>query len=154
MLFDIYPLVIHYPIAFLTFYSLLELLRFERLREEVYWFHLKAITLLVGWLSAVVALVAARMNYHQMEGVRLVEMHELFSYLVVLVYGVLLVGYLYEWFQPNKFSKFILRPALSIVLALVGLFSIVTMGGLFGAMVYGTQFDPWMKPIYILLGVY
>ncbi|MEX0919156.1 MAG: hypothetical protein WDZ64_00195 [Parcubacteria group bacterium] len=154
MLFDIYPLVVHYPVAFLTFYSMLELIRFRSLTEKPYWFYIKAITVVVGEISAIVAVISARASYHYVEGIRLVDMHEIFGYITAIIFGIIALTYLMEWFGPTKFSSFIMRSWVIIPFSLIGLFFIVVTGGLFGAMVYGTQFDPFLKYVFIWLGVY
>jgi len=56
---DFHPLVIHYPIAFLTTYAIFELLRFKKLLDLPYWLYIKATLLILGEISAVVTLIAA-----------------------------------------------------------------------------------------------
>lgn len=54
-----YPSIVHFPIAFITFYSLLELISVKFLERKPYWFYIKAITIFAGTLSAVVAVVSS-----------------------------------------------------------------------------------------------
>lgn len=143
---DIHPLVIHYPIAFLTTFAVLELLRFRKLLGLPYWFYIKAALLTVGEISAIVTVVAAFMSNALASDIRLVEMYKLFIAITALIFGLISLIYL-------KWPK-ILRPEIIIPLTLIGLFFIIVAGGLFGATVYGTQFDPFLAPVFKLLDVY
>ena len=144
---DFHPLVIHYPIAFLTTYAVFELLRFSKLLELPYWFYIKAVLVTVGELGAIVTVIAAEMSTSALAGESaLADMYKIFVLITAVIFGIITLGYL-------KWSK-ILRPSIIIPLALIGLFFIVVAGGLFGATVYGTQFDPYLAPIFKLLNVY
>jgi uncharacterized membrane protein len=156
MIFDIHPLVIHYPIAFLTVYSLAELLRFRKFMELPYWFFIKASLVIIGTFSAIVTYIFALLSPAlQMES-RLVDMYKIFMLLTAILFSVIAYAYLYEWKRPGSSSlaRFILRPKIIVTLSLVGMFLIVLAGGLFGATIYGTHFDPYLKPFFLLLGVY
>lgn len=136
---DFHPLVIHYPIAFLTTYCLLEILRLEKLPE------VKVTLLYLGEVSAIVTLIAAIFSTSTLAGEsRLGDMYKIFMLMTVIVFGSISLLYL------KKYAK----PALVAPLALIGLFFIVVAGGLFGATVYGTGFDPYLAPIFKLLNVY
>lgn len=132
---DFHPLVIHYPIAFLTTYAVFEILRFKQSKE---------IILYVGEISAIATLIITMFFSESMnlEG-RLVDMYKLFMFSTVLIFGLSSIFYL------KKSNSFLIIP-----LAIVGLLSIVIAGGLFGATVYGTHYDPYLAPIFKLLGVY
>ncbi|MDO8565169.1 MAG: hypothetical protein Q7R67_00890, partial [bacterium] len=90
-------------------------------------------------------LVAAYLSTSTLAGESaLGNMYKLFMLITVLIFGVIVGLYLKNY----------IKPAVIIPLSAVGLFFIVVAGGLFGAMVYGTKFDPFMAPIFKLLNVY
>ncbi|MDO8565480.1 MAG: hypothetical protein Q7R67_02585 [bacterium] len=142
---DFHPLVIHYPIAFLTTYAVFEILRFRKLASLPYWFYLKRALVILGEISAIVALVAAYLSTSTLAGESaLGNMYKLFMLVTVLIFGVISGLYL-----KNR-----VKPAVLIPLALIGLFFIVVAGGLFGAIVYGTHFNPFLASTFQFLNVY
>ncbi len=142
---DILPLVIHYPIAFLTTYCLFEFLNFRRLTSLLYWHNLKFILLILGEVATVATLIAAIFSTSILAGEsRLGDMVKLFILITVLIFAI----------QSTLYIKKVQNKYVMLSLALVGLFAIVVTGGLFGAVAYGTHFDPFMAPIFKFLGVY
>ncbi len=141
---DFHPLVVHFPIAFLTVYSLFELIRFQRVLEKPYWFFVKKVLIIVGWAgSLVAALTGFIASGWVIDGPRIFLMHRSFALLTIILSTVSAILYL-----KNKHNKVL------IIFALLILISITITGGLGGAMVRGTTFDPLMAPIFKLLGVY
>ena len=53
---NIHPLFVHFPIALLCIYSLLELIRFKKVLSRGYLFYTKAILVILGTVGAVAAL--------------------------------------------------------------------------------------------------
>lgn len=143
---DLHPLVIHYPIAFLTTYAVLELLRFRKLLDLPYWFYIKATLVMLGELGAIATVVAAQMSPNLAGESALVDMYKNFIFITAVIFGVITLAYLK---RPKM-----LEPVVIIPLAVIGLFFIVVAGGLFGATIYGTHFDPFLAPIFKLLSVY
>lgn len=143
---DLHPLVIHYPIAFLTTYTVFELLRFKKLLDLPYWFYVKGVLVILGEVSALMTLLTAMVSINLAGESRLVFMYKLFIFVTAIIFGVISSGYL-------KWPK-LLQPAVVIPLSIIGLFFIVVSGGLFGATVYGIHFDPFLGPIFKLLNVY
>ena len=141
---DFHPLVIHYPIAFLTVYAVFELLRFKWLTGLPCWFNIKVAILIIGEISAIATLLAAVASDALSIESALADMYKLFMFITAIVFGIIAILYGYK-----RTNTFILIP-----LAVVGLFFIVVAGGLFGATVYGTQFDPYLAPIFKLLRVF
>ena len=143
---DVHPLVIHYPIAFLSTYAVFELLRFRKLLDLPYWFYIKATLVIVGELGAIATAIFAQISPNLVGESVLSDMYKNFIIITAVIFGIITLGYL-------KWPK-ILRPAVIIPLAVIGLFFIVVAGGLFGATIYGTHFDPFLAPIFKLLKVY
>lgn len=148
---DLHPIVVHFPIALLSLYAVFELIRFKKVIDQPYWFYIKAILLICGTLGSYVAILTGPEGEHSI----LKERHEMFAQLTSFLFTIISSGYLYKWYKPfNRYSAFIQKPAISIILAFLGLVTITITGGLGGALVYGTHFDPFMAPIFKLLGVY
>ena len=143
---DFHPLVIHYPIAFLTTYAVFELLRFRKLLDLPYWFYIKATLVIVGELGAIATVITAYMSIGLAGENVLADMYKNFILITAVIFGVITLAYL-KW--PKMLELVIIIP-----LSFIGLFFIIVSGGLFGATVYGTHFDPFLAPIFKLLNVY
>lgn len=167
---NLHPVFVHFPIAFLTLYAGLELLRLKRLTDLPYWFYIKAVLVIAGSLGSLVARqtgeTAARGLENDSVLHNIIEKHELFANLSVFTFGILAACYLVQWIYKdtrlketqNKFCKFcfgisnwVLGTPISFFLALTGLAVLTITGGLGGAMVYGPKADPFFEPVYNLL---
>jgi uncharacterized membrane protein len=148
---DLHPILVHFPIGLLTIYAILELIRFKKIMVKPHWFHTKATFAIIGALFACLAYLTGPEGG---EGTRLHEMHHTFATFTLIIFFVIALAYLLEWIKPSKYSLFIMRPYIIIPLAILGLICITITGGLGGAMVYGTHFDPFMAPVFKFLGVY
>jgi len=155
---DLHPIVVHFPIAFLLFYGLFELVSVRKLMAKPYWFYVKAVFIILGALGAVASLLTGEEGIHYGENIALLETHEAFAQATVVVSIFISLIYLVAWFGRDKFQlvawKFLANRGAMIPLAIAMIALIVITGGLGGAIVYGTDFDPLMKPIFQLLGVY
>jgi uncharacterized membrane protein len=147
---DFHPILVHFPIALLTLYAVLECVRFKRAMEVMHAFHVKATLVIFGALGA----AAAYATGPDVHGSPLVAVHERFATITLIIFSVIALSYLFELFKSNKYSAFVHRSYIIIPLAVLGLIAVTITGGLGGAIVYGTQFDPFMAPIFKLLGVY
>ena len=141
---NIHPIVIHFPIAFLTVYAIFELIRFQKVIDKPYWFNVKKILIIVGWISSIVgALTGLLTTNWTIQGPRIFVMHEIFALTTIALSTIATIFYI-----KNKQSKIL------ILIAALILISITTTGGLGAAMVRGTNFDPLMAPVFKLLKVY
>lgn len=148
---NIHPIVVHFPIALLTVYSLFELVRFARVREKLSWFEIKAVLVILGTLGALLAWLTGP----EIVGSRLNEMHGLFGTFTLVVFSIIALAYALQWKWPfNPYSNFVLKSSVIVTLSLLGLALVTITGGLGGAMVYDTHLDPLMAPIFKILGVY
>lgn len=166
---DFHPLIVHFPIALLVVYSLLELVRMRRLEEQEWWLMVKTVFLVIGTLGAGMALmtgdVAAELNGR--EG-PLLQLHEWFAQASSFVFGILTVHYLiasarrlsiHEKFRKEAYPLFarvyavneqLFRPWLTVLLAVAGLIGMSIVGALGGALVYGPNADPIVSFVYNL----
>ncbi|MBX4199031.1 hypothetical protein KW800_02020 [Candidatus Parcubacteria bacterium] len=141
---DLHPIVIHFPIALLTLYAIFELVRFERVLAKPYWHYVKKVLVLAGFAGSLVAALTGLITANfTIVGPRIFMMHEFFALATILLSGIASGFY----FKNNQHRAL-------IVIAILILICITITGGLGAAMVRGTHFDPFMAPIFKLLGVY
>lgn len=149
---NLHPLVVHFPIAFLMMYSVFECIRLRRITEKPYWFNIKAILVIIGFLAA---LAAAVTGPRVEDPPRILELHQRFATTTILIYGIVALHYFLRWARHEGIHHRIptLPDWVVILLSLLGLGAIVITGGIGGAMAKGLEFDPFMAPIFRLLGL-
>ncbi|MEK7186865.1 MAG: DUF2231 domain-containing protein [Patescibacteria group bacterium] len=154
---DLHPIIVHFPVALLTLYGIFELFSVRRIARKPYWFYVKAVLVIFGALGALAAWLTGESASHYVEGVALVDMHASFAGATVILSSVIALIYLLVWFGKEKVQeyawKFLSNRGAMIPLALALVVLVIITGALGGAIVYGTQFDPFMAPIFHLLGV-
>lgn len=167
---DLHPILVHVPIAFLSFYSVLELFSiFKGIRKSSTVFNLKSFLLAIGFIGAVIAAAAgdnARFLNSEFLNPNLVELHEEFAGATEAVFAILTVIYFTMIVTRYRdirmyLSKFSLRLTaliekcgvfffkhfyITVILALIGLVLVSITGALGGALVYGsTSKDPFIN---------
>ena len=169
MTYNIHPLFVHFPIAFLLLYSLIRILPFERLVPSLSWRHIQQILLLAGVLGAFLSNTTGEIAEHLIRPEEaLVEMHAFFALASTWIYGLLLGGEILFILNPYLSKKFPLgslttllikietlltNRTLTLVLAVLGVVAISLTGLLGGVMVYGTSADPLAPFILKILGL-
>ena len=168
---NFHVVVIHFPIAFLTLYSVLEIISIKRLQNKPYWFYIKAVLVILGAVAAVVARQTGELLIAASKGPlpRVLELHKLFGTITAALFLVIAFVYVVEWVKKcgscawleHKSSAWLWhiflkiqgalyrRPVL-VLSALAGLATITITGALGGSMVYGPETDPMGKFIYHL----
>ncbi len=152
MTYNIHPLFVHFPIAFLFLYSIIKIVPFKKWLPNVSWKHIERVFLLVGFLGALAAIITgsiAKNLIHPNE--QLVAAHATFALLTALIYGLLLLGEIISFFKARE--NFLCDGLISKLLALSGLMSISITGMLGGVMVYGLSADPLAGVVLKLLGI-
>lgn len=160
---NIHPLIVHFPIALLSVYAVLELLRIKILTRQPYWFYVKAVFLFLGSASSLVAFQTGELAAELLEGEesnKLIELHSTWAAITVLAFGVLAVGYFVAWVKPCgvpflrnvllgriiwsfavRIQTILTETFLVIVVALIGFISLLITGALGGIIVYGSDSD-------------
>lgn len=162
---NFHPLIVHFPIAFLTLYAVLELLSFFKFFKNSYWFNVKAILVILGALGAKFAIIAGEMIEERFENVKdLVELHSKINETATFIFFIIALCYAFEWLRRGnekilpkalmelavKIKSVVLDTPLIYFLSLVGL-SLITIGAaLGGAIAYGKDVDPFVSFIYSL----
>lgn len=169
MQYNIHPIFVHFPIAFLMLYSIIKILPFNKWLPKIAWKQVELVLLVPGVIGAFVASSTGEMAEHLVNPPRqLVEAHSTFAGIATWAYVLILVGELLFIFVPkilNKFNtsnltkfliliqKLLTNKKISILLVVVGLVSITITGLLGGVIVYGATADPFAKIILNILGI-
>lgn len=168
MTYNLHPLVVHFPIAFLFLYSVIKILPLQTWFPLVAWKHIERTLLFFGVLGAFVADSTGEIAEELFRpDHQLVEIHETFASVTVVLYSMLLVGEIVSVFRlryEHKLTKTIhtiavciekllCHPILSRIIAALGFIAISTTGLLGGVMVYGVTADPFAEIVLKLLGI-
>lgn len=165
---NFHPLIIHFPIAFLTVYAILEFIRIKKIQDLPYWFYVKAALVVIGSASTIPALFSGKLIEHGFQDRRhLVNVHSFWAELTTVIFGIIALSYFIEivarnnlfgiklgksldsiWQIKQKFSKIVLETKLVLLLALLGLVAVIITGALGGIIVYGPSLDPFTQFIY------
>ncbi|MFZ2832246.1 MAG: DUF2231 domain-containing protein [Minisyncoccia bacterium] len=175
---NIHPLLVHFPIAFLTLYAICELIRFNQITKQNYWFYFKAMLVIAGTITAQIAAGTGGMIEEMFaEGPKadaiknaIVPAHEMTAEAGSGIFLILALTYLVLWVNRDASEEFLTRnPRFAklmrlasplanwisqtkaiLILSILGLVSLTLAGGLGGAMVHGTDADPLISFIYRL----
>lgn|SRR5512135_150747 len=164
---NLHPIFVHFPIALLTVYAVLELARFKKLQERLYAFHVKATLVILGAVSSIPAYLTGSEQLEAMPPAspfyRTVVIHSHWALATVLIFGFLAAVKAAEWLllewtsmperlkKPLGWSRYVAKSALAPILALIGLACVTVTGALGGAIAYGPDVDPVVTFVYKLL---
>ena len=161
MTYNLHPLFVHFPIALLFIYSIIKILPMQRFLPRVAWKDVERILLVIGVLSAFIALSTGETAEHLVRpDHKLVETHSTFATISTWLYAALLIGEIAS-FLATKINnpiivflkKLLTNEWLSKIIAILALASIAITGLLGGKMVYGTSADPLAEMALKILGI-
>lgn len=167
---NLHPILIHFPIALLTVYAVLEVGRVPAMTRKSWWFPVKSALLIIGSAASVPTYVSGWLLERDVaaagEVPKQLAIHGDFALYTVLCFGLLALAHLvYTLRATPAFARLphalgtgllrgataILKPAVSIPLAILGLLLVTATGALGGAMIYGPDTDPVARVLYDLL---
>ncbi len=178
---SLHPIFVHFPIALLSIYAVLECIRYKKLLKQVSFFYIKAFLAVVGFSAGLVAASAGPEGsaVHSWLGYstfvrptvrNIVEMHSTFASATLFIFGIIAFSYIVRllndhvsvWASKNETAKkvwkwllcigeYISRPAVVIPLAILGLVAVTITGSLGGAIVYGPNIDPVVSAVFYFL---
>ncbi len=163
MSYNIHPILVHFPIAFLFIYALIKILPLKHWFPRVSWRQIERVLLVVGVFGAFAALATGEAAEHLLKprpNRSLVEMHSTFAALSTWIFSVLLLGEIASFFniyRRNVIAQWIERVFcnkwFSALLALIGLVCISLTGLLGGVIAYGLTADPVAPFVLRILGI-
>ena len=149
-------MLVHFPIALLSVYALMEILRVKRLTAWPPWFHIKATFVIIGVLSAIPTAVSGLLIQPEFavgeRAIAILDRHLLFALAAVTVFFFLAILYAFAWRGGAKARAFVASPW-SVILAIIGLILITITGALGGGFVHGSEVDPMVSLVFKLLGL-
>jgi uncharacterized membrane protein len=165
---NLHPVFVHFPIALLTIYALVELAcLYKPIRARGYVFYVKAAFLIVGALATAPTYWT---GYIQKESFvndpafyHAVDVHSDWALATIIVFGFLALAYAAAWVSrewtgmPEKWKKilawhrYVTETPLAPALALIGLGVVTVTGALGGYLVFGADVDPMVSLVYKLL---
>jgi uncharacterized membrane protein len=164
---NIHPAIVHFPIALLGFYAILEIARFPWLKNQPWYFYVKAVLVIAGSVAVLAAIIAGSIMANQFKATPLYEIIKVHA-TSAIVTAVIFIGlgkvYLIAWcnragkrFLPeglwrvsSSLSNFTLNGPLVVIAALVGLLVLLNTASLGASMVWGPENDPLVRFIYHL----
>ncbi len=167
---NFHVILVHFPIAVLTLYSLLEIIRIRRVQNFLHHFHLKAFLVITGAITAALAALTGKLieaNFRHDPAIRAVlHLHSTMGEVTIVYFGFFALLYLIAWLgRENLLDRLWLgwlKPFLEpiekflgswwmVLAGILGVLIITVTGALGGIIVYGPQVDPIASFIYNFL---
>lgn len=147
---NIHPAFVHFPIALLVLYTLLELVPLSRFVKGVEWQQIKLFFLYIGTLAIFPTILTGIVAADENEGNVLLPFHEATAFIILGIFSLASVVALYNHFRPFKNQKLV--GVFQKVLAFLGILALLVIGALGAGMVYGYHTDPIVSFVTSLLG--
>lgn len=170
MTYNLHPIIIHFPIALLFFYSLIKIFPVKSWFPKISLITTERFLLLIGTIGIFFAKSSGEATKHLTNPERnLVQMHELFANALTVFYVVLVVieflPFLNNFLKKKKIipqkillilktvSSKIKNKYLVFILSLLGIITLFITGLLGGVITYGPTADPLAPFVLKLLGL-
>ncbi len=126
---NFHPILVHFPIALLTIYALMELIRFEKIKNQDFWFYTKAMLSIFGAISTLPAILTGKIIERQFRGVRnLVHTHSTWAQITTLIFAAIAAAYLIAFIDKNNLFGIYLKPPLASLWNLLKKFQKLVLG--------------------------
>ncbi len=156
----IHPMLVHFPVALLTIYALLELIQIKKIKETFNLFWVKAMLVIIGAASCVPTILAGGISEEQFKGSNkrpIIGVHENFAIISTCIFGLAALGYLIQvWGKlkpeatiPKKLGRIFSSPVF-VVLAILGFIALSITGALGNAITRGPESEPITSFVYHL----
>ena len=173
-MYNIHPILVHFPIALLFIYSVIKILPVEKWFPQFAWRDVERLFLFFGVLGAFGASATGEIAEELIRtNHQLVESHAFFAGLSTWLYGALLIGGILSFLNTKLISLNLLTPPVlnftqkliiplekllshttfSKIIAFIALIAISVTGLLGGVIVYGTSADPLAGIVLQILGI-
>ncbi|HED06309.1 MAG TPA: hypothetical protein ENI61_06470 [Ignavibacteria bacterium] len=173
---NIHPIFVHFPIALLVIYALMEITPRVWSSRVQWWNNIKMFLSITGALSVIPTLITGDMaediiTKTRPELTNLIETHAMMATITVIIFAIPAISYAIkviettDWHTKmllrykqytiiakilHEISIFTLRRGVMLFLALIGIISLTITGGLGASIVYGPDFDPIVSFVYNL----
>ena len=98
---NIHPIVVHFPIALLTLYSVVELIKSKNIVLKYNLFYSKALLLITGTVGGYFALQTGDIASHLLKSrSSILRFHEMFAQMSIMLYSFLSLGYILKLIEP------------------------------------------------------
>lgn len=152
---NIHPFFVHFPIALLVVYAILEIISLNKRYPSIQWTHIKAVILFFGVIGAYFSVIAGEFAEKSIQDEALkevVETHAFFATTATVIFTLLAASYIARLRNMtgviSRAANFITQRKISVLLALLGLIAILITGALGAAIVYGPNSDLFVSFIY------
>lgn len=156
-MWNIHPIIVHFPIALLFVYAVLEIAQKIKLRNKSWYKTLKLGFLYIGTVFGFLALQSGGIAEHIVGETSVVETHGFFGTMTTWIFSILSIIYLLPEIHSitHPLFKKLQRICMSlqkitILLAILGLITLTITGALGGAISHGPDTDPIVSLIYSL----
>lgn len=156
---NLHVVVVHFPIALLTCYALLELLGLPNVFRAEFWTKVKALAVVAGTLFSMAAYWTGSEISHDFPG-KLTQVHAFYANSTVWFFSFLSLAYLLRvGHLLKKLPAFLQKagetvssvmegPYLMALIGVASLFLVTVTGALGGALAYGPDIDPMVTIVY------
>jgi uncharacterized membrane protein len=158
----IHPILVHFPIALLTLYAVIEIFRFRAIVLHQGLQSAKKVFLYIGVIMAFLTILAGSHDAGISDGPatyvspKFVDIHAMFGLLTFIWFGLIALCYLFEnsikWPRVARVAGYVTKtPVLVVIVALIGLSIVFLTGALGGAIVY-SHTDPFGQFLLLMVG--